>query len=383
MPINSYSYSIPYLLVAFFLLILYRFEKKNKSSKAPANIAFVTMLIFIGLRGHLHTDFINYYPFFEWLPTLFELDSYSFSNFEYLYEPGFIVYSSLCKTLIDNYFVWVFINTLIDFLVFRNVFKRYCTSEILPFFFLIAFYGLTLEFNNFRNVKALDCFLLSIPFLLQKRFKPYLLLNLLGMSFHVSSIFYIFLYPILNRQYSKSLIWTLIVLVNLMYLGNIHLTSSIMDFLSGMVGTNLTAMEKLTNYADMESSYKFSFGYFERTFIMVLCTLLYNRLIRQSVMNIWIYNCLFLYYFTHLFFSDVQIFSERLPLLFVFSYWLIYTNVFNLNFRLRPLIVCFVGLLAVLKITLGCANITNYYDNVLWGVMDFDEREINVNATIK
>ena len=92
---------------------------------------------------------------------------------------------------------------------------------------------------------------------------------------------------------------------------------------------------------------------------------------------------MFLYYFTHLFFSDVQVFSERLPLLFVFSYWMIYTNVFSLNFKLRPLIVCFVGLLALLKITLGCANITNYYDNVLWGIMDYDEREMNVSETIE
>ena len=148
MPINSYLYSVPYLLVAFFLLLLYRLEKKKKSSKVPANIAFITMLIFIGLRGHLHTDFIHYYPFFEWLPTIFELDSYSFSNFEYLYEPGFIIYSSLCKTLVDNYFVWVFINTLIDLLVFRYVFKRYCTSEILPFFFLLATLCLPSNFNQ-------------------------------------------------------------------------------------------------------------------------------------------------------------------------------------------------------------------------------------------
>lgn len=383
MPIYSYLYSIPYLFVAFILLLLYRLEKKKKQSKVPANAAFIIMLVFIGLRGHLHTDFVNYYPFFEWLPTLFELKGSSFLNLEFMFEPGFVIYSSLCKTFIDNYFVWVFINTLVDLLVFRYVFKRYCTSEILPFFFLLAFYGLTLEFNNFRNVKALDLFLLSIPFLLQKKLIPYIFLNILGMSFHVSSIFYIFLYPVLNKQLPRSLVWSLIIVVNLMYLGNIHLTSNLLDFVFGVLGTDLTTVEKLANYTDIDNAYKFSFGYFERTLTIILCTLLYSRLIKQNRMNIWIYNSLFLYYFTHLFFSDVQVFSERIPLLFVFSYWLIYTNIFNLNFRLRPLIVCFVGLLSLIKITLGCGNITNYYDNILWGVKDYNERKANVSATIE
>lgn len=386
MPEHSYLYSIPYLFVAFFLFLLYKQEKKRKSlglsSKVPRNIAFIVMLIFIGLRGHLHTDFINYYPYFEWLPTLFDLDGQSFTNFEYLYEPGFIIYTSLCKTLVDNYFVWVFINTLIDLIVFRHIFKRYSTSEILPFFFLLVFYGLTLEFNNYRNVKALDLFLLSIPFLLQKRFMPYLLLNLLGMSFHVSSIFYIFLYPFLNRKLPIALIGLIIAAVNVLYLCNIHLTSNLIDFLAGIFGDGITSMDKLSNYGDSGDAYKFSFGYFERTFSVVLCTLLYPRLIRKNSENIWICNCMILYYVTHLFFSDVQVFAERIPLLFVFAYWLIYTNIFGLNFKYRPLVVVFILLLSVLKITLGCATVTNYYDNVIWGIMDYNEREIYVNSTV-
>lgn len=378
MPIYSYSYSVPYVFVALLLFFLYMQEKRSNLSKKNIVkmriIAFFLMLFFIGLRGHLHTDFSTYYPYYEWIPTIFNLDEYTFLNIEYLFEPGFILYTSLCKTLTDNYFAWVFINTLIDLCVFHYIFKRFCSSEILPFFFLLAFYGLTLEFNNFRNVKALDLFLISIPFLLKKRFLPYLFFNLIGMTFHVSSLLYIFLYPILTKKLSIKLMWLSFIFVNVVYFLNIHITGYLIDTFSFIRGD---AINKLSAYHDIGSSYKFSFGYFERTFTMLLCMFLYERLIRQNRNNIFLINCYFFYYVIHLFFSDVQVLSERIPLLFVFSYWLLYTNIFVLHYRFRSCIVLIITLLSLSKITLGCSNITNYYDNVIWGVMGYDERMSN------
>ena len=381
MSIFSYQYSIPYLLVALVLFFLYKIEMHDistgKDAKISHYIAFIIMLIFIGLRGHLHTDFINYYPYYEWIPNIFEIDGDAFFNIEYLFEPGFVLYTSICKTLVNNYFAWIFINTLIDFLVLYYVSKQFCISRILPFFLLLAFYGLTLEFNNFRNVKALDLFLISTPFIIQKRFIPYLFLNIVGMSFHISSLIYIFLYPFLTKKISIRLIGLLVIIVNVIYFLNIHITSYFINILS-FLGNN--TLDKLSMYQDIGNSYKFSFGYFERTFTMLLCIYLYHRLIQQNEKNIFLINCYLFYYLIHLFFSDVQVFSERIPLLFVFSYWLLYSNIFILRYKFRQCIVAILIIISFSKITLGSSNITNYYDNVIWGIMSYNERVSNASS---
>lgn len=66
-PIYSFSYSIPYLLLSGILYFLYIFQKKStiKDDSYYSLFAFGVLLLFLGLRGHISTDFINYYPFWE------------------------------------------------------------------------------------------------------------------------------------------------------------------------------------------------------------------------------------------------------------------------------------------------------------------------------
>lgn len=170
--------------------------------KAAVFTAYAILLWFIGLRGHMYSDFIVYYPLFEELPAISDLEVG-----DYLMEPGFIIYSSLIKTIFPNYFIWIFINTSIDLLVFYHVFKRYTEFRILPLIFFIAYMGLSIEFNLYRNVKALDLFLLSIPYLQQRRIVPYMFLNLLGATFHVSSLIYIPMYFLLHKNIGQGLVF--------------------------------------------------------------------------------------------------------------------------------------------------------------------------------
>lgn len=382
MPIYSYSYSFPYLLVALILFFLYKKEMRNvnnfKNAACYRNVAFFLMLIFIGLRGHLHNDFATYYLYFDKIPNIFNLSINTFTDTRPLFEPGFIFYTSLCKTLVNNYFVWVFINTLIDLCVFRAIFKKICTSQILPFFFLLVYHGLALEFNYYRTAKSFDLFLLSIPFLLQRRFKAYCFINLLGSLFHSSSILYILFYPLLSKKISIKAAWGLVIVVNVLYWGNIHVTTSLINMM-GIFGNDFI-FNKLISYQESGLAYKFSFGYFERTFSILLSICLYDRLLEKNKNNYLVFNCLLLYYCVHLFFSDVFVLAERISVLFAFSYWLIYTNIFNLKFKFRQIIVLFVVLLSLSKITIGCNNITNYYDNVLWGTMSYDRRVSNLES---
>ena len=97
--------ALPYILVALTLLWLYANEQRRVRILPPRTagwVAFAVVFFFIGLRGHLYSDFINYFPFYAQLPTLPHLDLSATQG--YLFEPGFIVYSSIVKSLGIGYF---------------------------------------------------------------------------------------------------------------------------------------------------------------------------------------------------------------------------------------------------------------------------------------
>ena len=374
MPTHSITYSFPYLFVIFVLFILFLSENKRiplLSIKESRNVAFMLMLGFVGLRGHLYSDFISYYPFFEYLPTI---DSLSWSNLNNIegFEVGFVLYSSLIKALFPNYFVWVFINTLIDLYVFRLAFRRYSYSEVLPFIIFIAWQGLTIEFNLYRNSKAIIFFLLSLHYLEERKMFPYFVLNLLGLSFHTSALLYFPLYFILHRQYSKKMLWICIIGVNVFYFVSQFFHLNWGEIL-GVLG-NERALMKLEGYQDRGMLYEFSIGYFERTFVVILALSLYDKLIEQNSANRIMINSLLSYYALFLVFSNVSVFAERIPLLLIFSCWILLSNIVYLYRLLWNIPVLIIAMLVIMKITTGCSSIGCYYDNLLWGIKDYQER---------
>lgn len=367
--------AIPYILLCLFLIFLYLNEtRKIKliSVASARKVSFVVLLIFIGLRGHIYSDFVNYYIFFENLPDLFNFTSSAFTD--WLFEPGFVLYSSIIKTIVPDYFGWVFVNTLIDLLVFRYVFRRYTASQILPVIFFIAFNGLYIEFNLYRNVKAIDLFLLSLPFLEKRKCLPYMLLNILGTTFHSSSIVFLPLYFILGKEIPRYIRWIGIIIANVIFLLQFGFVSDFLNSLS--IFQSMSFYDKLSGHIEnSEAGQNISFGYIERTFSILLFTLLYNKLVKQSRSNIIFYNCFWLYYISFLFFYEVQVLVDRIPTLFMFSYWVLYPNVLNLKFKSRQLIYIFSFILVFLKVFLSNSISPAKYDNVLFGIDDYNTRK--------
>ena len=367
--------AVPYLILCVFLLYLYLNENRTLAVlpiAAARMIAFVVLLIFIGLRGHIYSDFINYYLFFENLPDVFHLSSSTFED--WYFEPGFVLYSSAVKTLLPNYFCWVFVNTLVDLAVFSYVFKRYTCSRILPFVFFLAFNGLLIEFNLYRNVKAMDLFLLSIPYLEKRKILPYMLLNLLGMTFHTSSVIYLPLYFVLTREISKIVKWGGIIVANVIFLCKISIVN---DFLNSLdIFQALAFYDRLAGHVEAsEVSQTFSFGYVERTFSVLVFTSCYETLVAQRSSNRIFYNCFWMYYMTFLCFYEVQVLVDRIPALFMFSYWILYPNLLALNVWARKLIYAAVMFIVFVKVVIANNIPPARYENVLFGADDYHSRK--------
>lgn len=369
-------FSIPYLIITIILLFLYLNEQRKITLFSVANArlaAYVVMLGFIGLRGHIYSDFINYYIYFEDLPNIFNLTPDSFT--EWYFEPGFTLYSSFIKTIIPNYYGWVFINTFIDLSVFCYIFKRYNTSSILPLLFFMGFNGLYIEFNLYRNIKAIDLFLLSLPYLENRRIIPYMLLNFLGMTFHTSSIVYIPLYFILNKDIPKLVRWSGLIFANIIFLFQLNFISDFLNSLSFF--QSMSFYDKLSGHIEnSEVEQALSFGYLERTFSMILFTLFYEKLLIQKKSNRIFYNCFWLYYVSFLCFYEVQVLVDRIPTLFMFSYWILYPNILIIKNKYRQLLYSFSIFLVFAKVFMSNNIEPAKYDNVVFGIEDYETRKL-------
>lgn len=366
----SYNYAIPYLIV--FMILCYLYWKEKKGYTSTGRIAFFVMLIFIGLRGHIYSDYISYYAFYKDLPPIFDLNKY-LSNSDY--EQGFVIYSSAIKTIFPNYFLWVFINTVIDLSVFYWIFKKYSASIVLSFIVFMAFKGLAIEFNLYRNSKAIILFLLSVPYIRERKLLPYLCLNIAGCMFHLSSILYIPLYFIVNKKFSKYFIWSVFVLINVIFFLHISLSDKILNFVMPILGMEQASI-KVTNYLIDGEAYTLSLGYIERTFAFIIFAIFYNSMVNKNDYNRIFYNSFFIYYLLFGLFSDVRVFTERFPLLLIFSYWILYPNVLNvLSIKSNRKIFTFIILLlSMMKVVSENSNIMAMYDNLLLGIMPYEER---------
>ena len=210
-------------------------------------------------------------------------------QFESLYDDGvefgFVLYSSLIKTILPNYHCWVFINTLVDLSVCFWVFRKFSLSIVLSFIVFFAIQGLTLEFNLYRNVKAIDCFLLSLPYLKERKILPYLALNLLGTLFHLTSFLYLPMYFVLTKRIPNIIIWGAFIAVNLMMFLKISITGKAVDLLLPLMGIESMATKLSEYYGNSSDAYGLSIGSIGALILIVIYFLIRRVLTFKNCME--------------------------------------------------------------------------------------------------
>lgn len=370
----SFAFAIPYLIIAVIQLLLYGKErillKLNRSPQKVRSLSFFILLVFVGLRGFLYTDFVNYYVGFEDVPKLYELTISDLKSTGS--EIGFYLYESLFKTIVNNYHVWCFFNSFIDLFVIREVFKRYTSSSILPFVFFIAYWGLQFEFNLMRNVKGLLFFLISLKSLEVGNFRRYIICNFLGCLFHSSSLIYIIIYPFLRIKWKRGVLLVIFLGVNILYLSGICLGKMSADFFLDMLGTK--SSEKVLDYVMGASDMGITIGYVERVIEMLLFIIFLDKFrVINRCADVFI-SCSILYFTLYSLFSDVAIFVQRFTLLFIIGYWILLSNLFYIQFKTKKLVLSFIICLCMTRIVLSNNTIISKYDNIIWGIESYELR---------
>lgn len=334
-------------------------------------------LFFLGLRGFVNTDWINYYMFFDELQTLGSTDWENIVSNNYNMESGFVLSSVIFKSIIPNYFAWIFVSTLIDIYVLNLFFKQYVQYYVLGFILFYVFGGLIMEVNLLRNMKSIMLFLLSLKYLKENKWKVYMLLNILGCFFHITSIVYLILYFVLKREISYKIMWCIFILGNLFFLLQIQYIKPIMIFCGDLIDGRISYLINFYFESEVYSkAYGLSIGYFERCFTFLLIMFYYKRLVANNRDNIIFINVFLIYISIFLYFSEMQILLERLSLLFIFSYWILYPRIYsliNLKFNRSVFLILLICYSCMKLISLN-NNIIQKYDNLLFGIESYEQR---------
>ena len=344
---------IPYMEVFGFLLLGGAVDVfgKNERKKHMLFVFSIILLIgFLGLRGFIGWDWWAYYPSYNNLPGGFN------------YEIGYEIWSNIFYKIGLSYHHFTFINTVADILILAYVLKKYSKYPIFSMFLFLAVQGLSFEVDLLRNAKAVLLFIISIQFIKERKIIPFLILNILGMTFHISSIIYLPMYFILNRNYSRKIILPLIILGNIYYIFDTKIFIHILEYMSSVLPAAVGG--KITSYLSIiPQNYKLPIGtlYFERlvTFIMVFFFLHKekNHREKENPYSLIMENSFYIFYLIFLFTSEFFIASTRIGILFIYANWFLWGDIIE-NLR-DTKIKAAVFIIAVL---IGGNRIYNHFD---------------------
>lgn len=344
---------IPYMEVFGFLLLGGAVDVfgKNERKKHMLFVFSIILLIgFLGLRGFIGWDWWAYYPSYNNLPNGFN------------YEIGYEIWSNIFYKIGLSYHHFTFINTVADILILAYVLKKYSKYPIFSMFLFLAVQGLSFEVDLLRNAKAVLLFIISIQFIKERKLIPFLILNILGMTFHMSSVIYLPMYFILNRNYSRKIVLPLIILGNIYYLFDTKLFIHILEYMTSVLPAAVGG--KITSYLSIiPQNYKLPIGtlYFERlvTFIMVFFFLHKekNHREKENPYSLIMENSFYIFYLIFLFTSEFFIASTRIGILFIYANWFLWGDIIE-NLR-DTKIKAAVFLIAVL---IGGNRIYNHFD---------------------
>ena len=185
---------LPYLLVLGFVVFWITLEQKSLNRKAFL-LPFIALSVFAGIRSfRVGTDAGNYTKEFR-----SQLSIYNF-QFNETVEIGYQLLEYLLLRMTHEYF-WLFLTTgSIVVYCYLSVIKKYSVNYGFSVFLFVTLGVYTFFFNGLRQGLAMAVFALALPYLLEKRLIPYLLLVFLASFFHVSALFMIPFYFLVNLK---------------------------------------------------------------------------------------------------------------------------------------------------------------------------------------
>jgi hypothetical protein len=371
----SYVYTIPYVLHLAVLMILAYVElyEGQRMKQVVMQLSVLSLVLFYGLRGYVGMDVFAYHAAFRDLPTLWDWNAEDFfaqSN----YEIGFKFYMVVLKSVFSDYATFQLVNTLFDIILLHCVLRRHATvSYAFSMALFLSFMGMVYMVDQLRNCKGLLLFFMSIRYAQKGMFGKYLLMNLLGSLFHVSSLLFILLYPLLRKQMSRRTVWMLFGMGIVVFFFRLNLFDSLIDWL---ISCSIPIVsKKLVIYMDdmmyssvREVSFGSLYSLVGNFFLMYLICWRYYQRLKTDEKTRFFVNLFIVYIMSFFFFQWSMITSTRLPSLFVFGSVVLIPHLLKMidGVRTKTLYFGFFSLYLLANITMNTTNIEYNYRNMMF-----------------
>lgn len=179
-----------YIIVLILLFAgVYAFDYRKYRTFFPVSYwgMFVILVVVAGLRYRIGTDSVVYESVYESFPKLWELTRYNFGTTRF--EPGFIIFSSLTRSISPDFmllqfFISIIVNGVIFWFILKNTSHRFFALTL----YYIMLY-LNLNTQVLREALAVSLFLLAWPAFRDGKWIWYYVLTLLASSLHTSALF--------------------------------------------------------------------------------------------------------------------------------------------------------------------------------------------------
>ena len=302
---------IPYVVVFLFFasLIIPYHRSDEKKRQIIIWICLTVLVLFFGLRGPIGDDYFNYKSYYE---------SLNLSDI-IVFGPGFWGLNAVFGFLHLPFQCLLFFITLVSNLLLIRFVKRADINAPLMLMISFAMGGIANQIDFIRNFLSIMLFVNSIDFIFDKNPRKYFLLNIIGMTIHYSSVIFIPLYWLLNRDYKQKTYIIFYITVTLLSFLNIQFLSFIPDT------DNESYLGHLHEYIGRYSTItiSFSLGNVERILTGLAACLCYRQL-SQTKYGIIAINSFMLYAMFYGVFSGYAVLGTRLANLFVYSHWLLW-----------------------------------------------------------
>lgn len=380
------------LMIFFSILAVFDvfFVKVKKKKIYLIVLIFITYLFFFGLRGFIAWDWSIYYlSYLNSIPLFSALKNgeniFRISNCEI----GYQIWLSFMRSFFSEWNTYLFFTTFIDIICLLLIFYKYSPYPIFSVVIFLGFYGIVIQLDLMRNFKAILVFLFSIDYLVSNKKIRYIIWNLVSISFHRSCIVFLLVGYFLKKnlyKYKKIiciffgtgvifLIFSDSILRNILIIIRNFLINNELEIFS-----NITfKLDFYLNSNSIEARDFSLFGFIERIFTFILF-FIYREKINKSKYGKVFFNIYLLYIFTYLYCSGVKIVFERLGLLFVCSYWILYPILLENMPKLKKSVLFFIIIiLCILKVNViikGNSMTKELYEykNILWNKETYEEK---------
>ncbi|SEA45597.1 EpsG family protein [Bizionia paragorgiae] len=187
------------LIVLIFACIKFDFSTNRHSSRVGNNwykFVFVLLVCTAGLRYKVGGDTIIYMMRFDEIPFLDEIPNYDFLLSGL--DPLWIIFSSIFKTINDDFFFFQFFHVLIINSVIFWFIRKYTVYKFTALLIYFLFFYIYFNMEILRESLAICIFLLAYPSLEKRNLLRYYLLAIIAFLFHSSAII-LLIFPLLQR----------------------------------------------------------------------------------------------------------------------------------------------------------------------------------------